>query len=85
MAAPVPYARKLTVIHGYAVWKAAFMVPVVFPFIPVSSSPVSWRLVVVATIKVVGLGVGVGLGLGVGVGAGVGVAVGLLVGEGDEV
>jgi hypothetical protein len=79
MAAPVPYGRKLTVIHGYAVWKAAFMVPVVFPFIPVSSSPVSWRLVVVATIKVVGLG------LGVGVGVGVGVAVGLLLGEGSEV
>ena len=62
IAAPVPSATKLMVIHGYFASKAAFMLPG-----PLSSSPVSWRLVVVATINVVELGVGVGTGVGVGV------------------
>jgi hypothetical protein len=75
MAAPVPWAMKLTVIQGYLASNAAFMVPVVLPFIPVSSSPVSCRLVVVAIFSVVG--VGVGEGEGEAVGAAVGLAVGL--------
>lgn len=41
IAAPVPRATKFTVIQGYLASKAAFIVPVVSPFIPVSSSPVS--------------------------------------------
>ena len=55
------------------------MVPVVLPFIPVSSSPVSWRLVVVDTVNVTcaGVAVGVGLGDGVRVGVGVGIVVGV--------
>ena len=81
MAAPVPCARKLTVIHGYLASKAAFMVPVVLPFMPVSSSPVSCRLVVVATFKVVGVGVGDGEGDGDGDGEGDAVGVGDAVGE----
>ena len=85
IAAPVPSATKLTVIRGYLVSKACFMVPVVLPFIPMSSSPVSCRLVVVATVRVVGVGVGEGEGDGEGVGEAVGVAVGWgeAVGEGD--
>lgn len=76
MAAPVPCARKLTVIQGYLASKAAFMVPVVLPFIPVSSSPVSCRLVVVATVSVVGVGVGEGEGDGEGEAVGLAVGVG---------
>ncbi len=64
MAAPVPWATKLTVIQGYLASKACFMVPVVLPLIPMSSSPVSRRLVVVATLKVEGVGVGVGVAVG---------------------
>ena len=82
MAAPVPNATKLTVIQGYLASKAAFMVPVVLPFIPVSSSPVSCRLVVVATFRVVGLGVGVGVRIGERVAVGFAVCVGDLVGVG---
>ena len=87
MAAPVPWAMKLTVIQGYLASNAAFIVPVVLPFIPVSSSPVSCRLVVVATVNVTGDGVGVGTGVGVGVaeGVGEGVAVGVGVGVGAAV
>ena len=77
IAAPVPRATKLTVIHGYFASKAAFML-----LVPLSSIPVSWRLVVVATVNVVGLGVGVGAGVGVGVGVSVGVAVAARVGVG---
>lgn len=76
IAAPVPCARKLTVIHGYLAWKAVFTFPV-----PLSSSPVSWRLVVVETVNVVGLGVGVGVGEADGDSEAIGLAVGL--GEGD--
>ena len=89
MAAPVPWARKFTVIQGYLASKAAFIVPVVLPFIPVSSSPVSCRLVVVATLKVVGFGVGdgdggaVGTGVAIEVGTDVGVAASIVVGVGN--
>lgn len=85
MAAPVPRALKFTVIQGYAAWNAAFMVPVVSPFIPVSSRPVSWRLVVVATFRVTGEGVGVGTGVGLGVGVGAFVGCGVGVGVGATV
>lgn len=83
----MPWAMKLTVIQGYLASNAAFIVPVVLPFIPVSSSPVSCRLVVVATVNVTGDGVGVGTGVGVGVaeGVGEGVAVGVGVGVGAAV
>ena len=85
MAAPVPAATKFTVIQGYLAWKAAFMVPAVLPSIPVSSSPVSCRLVVVATVNVVGVVVGEGEGVGDGDGEGEGDAVGLAVGVGEAV
>jgi len=78
IAAPVPCAIKLTVIQGYLAWNADFIFPV-----PLSSSPVSWRLVVVETVKVVGVGVGVGDGEADGDGEAVGLAVGLEEGETD--
>ena len=84
IAAPVPCAWKLTVIQGYFAWKADFMLPV-----PVSSSPVSHRLVVVEIVNVVGLGIGVGdgegLGLGVGEGDGEGLGDGEVPGLGEGV
>jgi hypothetical protein len=76
IAAPVPCPRKFTVIQGYFAWNASFMLPV-----PVSSSPVSRRLVVDEIISVTGVGVGVGEGEGDGEGE----AVGLEVGFGDAV
>lgn len=78
IAAPVPCPRKLTVIQGYLAWNASFMLPV-----PVSSSPVSRRLVVDETVSVTGVVVGDGEGEGDAVGLAVGV--GEAVGEGDVV
>jgi hypothetical protein len=71
-AAPVPCATKFIVMNGYAAWKASFRLPV-----PLSSNPVSWRLVVVATVRVMGAFVAEGVGAGVldGVEEGAGVAV----------
>lgn len=82
-AAPVPNATKLMVIHGYLAWKAVFISPVP----GLSSSPVSCRLVVVATVRVVGVGVGVGSAVGDDEGDVVGFAVGVgdAVGEVDVV
>lgn len=91
IAAPVPNAIKLTVIHGYLVWKASLRSSLTtVPFLSVSgasSKPVSYRLVVVATLSVVGLGVGVGVavGISVGVAVGVGVVAAVLLGLGDAV
>ena len=87
IASPVPLASKLTVIHGYWAWNKSLMSS--FKTVPfdktsgVSSNPVWYRLVVVATVRVTGEGVGVGDGVGeaVAVGEGVGVAVGECVGE----
>jgi len=94
MAAPVPKAMKFTVIHGYLAWKESFKSSLMtVPFLRVSgvsSNPVSYRLVVVAILSVVGLGIGVAVGDGVGefVGAAVGEGVGLADvtgdGEGEE-
>ena len=91
MAAPVPNAMKLTVIHGYLAWNASLRSSLTtVPFLSVSgvsSRPVSYRLVVVATLSVVGLGVGVGVAVcaGVGLAVGAGVAVAEAVGLGDAV
>ena len=80
MAAPVPWETKLRVIQGYLVSKAVFMVPVVLSSIPLSSSPVSRRLVVVETINDVCSGVGFCVGASVGVAVAVGEGDGLVSG-----
>ena len=91
IARPVPLASKLRVIQGYCAWNKSLMssfITVLFAKISgVSSNPVWYKLVVVATTKVTGEGVGVGDGVGEAVGEGVGdgeaVGVGLAVGEGE--
>ena len=85
IARPVPFASKLMVIHGYCAWNKSLMSSfMTVPFAKtsgVSSNPVWYRLVVVATVRVTGEGIGVGDGIGEAVADGEGVGVGVAVGE----